>query len=52
MIVDYQILETITIEKMEVFVRDYIREGWEPIGGISCDGDWYQQAMIKRATTV
>jgi hypothetical protein len=48
---EYQIVKG-SEEKLHVFERrmnSFIRDGWEPIGGIACVGKGlYRQAMIRR----
>lgn len=34
-------------ELFEYLVNESIRDGWRPIGGVSCDGEAFYQAMIK-----
>jgi len=29
-------------------ITDLIREGWEPLGGVSVTGNCFYQAMVKR----
>lgn len=36
------------VKELEQSVNEYIKRGWEPIGGICCDGNKVFQAMIKR----
>jgi hypothetical protein len=36
---------------IESKVNQLIREGWQPQGGISVDGDMYYQAMVKKQPT-
>ena len=34
-------------ELFEHLVNESIKDGWKPIGGVSCDGEVFYQAMIK-----
>jgi hypothetical protein len=34
-------------ELFEYCVNESIKDGWRPIGGVSCDGEVFYQAMIK-----
>jgi hypothetical protein len=49
---DYQIVSGLTKNKLEELVRQQIKDGWEPIGGVAIAaevGDFceFWQAMIK-----
>lgn len=61
MIVDYLIAHAETREGLEAEVRAYLRDGWQPLGGVSVVGHltedrhgftamnwWYSQAMARR----
>lgn len=52
-ITDYIIVQEVYDAQMERSVNDHIKDGWQPLGGISVieneDGDKvYYQAMVKR----
>lgn len=48
----YQIVESNKTENLVEYVNNYIRGGWEPLGGICVDTTngsvFYYQAMIKK----
>lgn len=48
MIEDYQIVVAITLAKLQISVYEYLKYGWEPVGGVALSGGVYTQAMIKR----
>jgi hypothetical protein len=42
---DGNILEGVDL--FEYLVNESIKNGWKPIGGVSCDGEVFYQAMIR-----
>jgi hypothetical protein len=45
----YSKIEGKILEGSELFeyrINESIRDGWKPIGGVSCDGEVFYQAMI------
>jgi len=44
-IIAYMVLEGSTKELLEAAVKDALRKGWQPIGGVSVSGDKFYQAM-------
>jgi len=44
-VIAYMVLEGATRELLEAAVKDAIRKGWQPIGGIAVSGSMFYQAM-------
>ncbi len=47
-IIDYQLIRRTTKDGLVKAVKEAIYQGWEPQGGVSHDGRYYCQAVIKR----
>jgi hypothetical protein len=45
-VIAYSVLEGATKELLEAAVKEYIRKGWQPIGGIAVSGGIFFQAMV------
>jgi hypothetical protein len=46
---DYWILKAEKDHELAKEVREYIRKGWVPQGGVATDGIWFYQAVVKAA---
>jgi hypothetical protein len=44
---DYWILKAEKDHELAKEVREYIRKGWVPLGGVAAGGGWFYQAVIK-----
>lgn len=44
---DYTILTSVIVIGLSLEVQRHLLEGWQPIGGVSFDGQRYLQAMVK-----
>ena len=44
-VIAYMVLEGATKELLEAAVKDAIRKGWQPLGGVSVSGNIFYQAM-------
>jgi hypothetical protein len=44
-VIAYSVLEGATKELLEAAVKDAIRKGWQPIGGIAVSNGVFYQAM-------
>jgi hypothetical protein len=44
-VIAYMVLEGATKELLEAAVKEAIRKGWQPIGGIAVSGAMFYQAM-------
>lgn len=51
-VIDYGIIESDSFEELAEEVRNQLREGWEPQGGVCAfygnSKTWYVQALVKR----
>lgn len=46
---EYQIFKIASVDVMENKINSLIKEGWEPLGGVSGVGDEYLlQAMVRK----
>jgi hypothetical protein len=46
-VVDYFVVTSAIVMGLAVKVQQRLLEGWQPIGGVSFDGEQYLQAMVK-----
>ena len=46
-IVDYLVTSDVDLKKLELYVKDFIKSGYVPAGGISVFNSKYFQAMVK-----
>lgn len=48
-VIDYTVAYATDMSILELCVKRFIKEGWQPVGGISFtkEGDYYTQAMVK-----
>jgi hypothetical protein len=44
---EYKIIEANTLSLLQEFVNDHLRNGWEPVGGVSVGGGKFLQAIYK-----
>jgi len=44
-VIAYMVLEAATKDLLEAAVKDALRKGWQPIGGVSVSGTMFYQAM-------
>jgi hypothetical protein len=44
-VIAYMVLEGTTKQELEAAVKDAIRKGWQPIGGLAVSGNTFYQAM-------
>jgi hypothetical protein len=47
MMTDYQVVWNTSIVDLEIRVKELMKEGWEPLGGLSVFRDKFCQAMGK-----
>jgi hypothetical protein len=47
---DYWILKSEKDHDLAKEVREYIRKGWVPQGGVATNGGWLYQAVVKAAS--
>lgn len=45
--VDYIIVDAVSYPALALKVWRQLPKGWQPIGGVSFDGNQYLQAMVK-----
>lgn len=45
-VIAYIVLEAASRELLEVAVKDSLRKGWQPIGGVAIQGNVFYQAMV------
>lgn len=48
-VTDYRILENADHDELAKEVRDLIREGWRPQGGVACVSIWKEQGIWYQA---
>lgn len=47
-IVDYAVVQASSNNSLAARIRNYIQDGWQPLGGVSVDCDDYcHQAIVK-----
>ena len=50
---EYKIVTALSTALLEIYVKDYVKNGWKPTGGVAvrkggwADLDEYSQAMVK-----
>jgi len=44
---EYQVLESYNKYTLVDMVSEWIKDGWQPHGGVSCSKDLYAQAMVR-----
>ena len=44
---DYTAVRAVDVESLSMEVGWYVNDGWEPQGGIACDGTYCYQAMVR-----
>jgi hypothetical protein len=51
-VIDYDIVAAGDFAGLVMQIKGWIKKGWEPQGGVSCDEGLYFQAIVKRSTTL
>lgn len=46
-VVDYIVVTSVINSGLSVEVQQRLLKGWQPIGGVSFDGERYLQSMVK-----
>jgi hypothetical protein len=44
-VIAYMVLEGASRQELEAAVKDALRKGWQPIGGVAVSGGMFYQAM-------
>ena len=47
----YLVVQVTTLSGLEDAVNRYIKEGWEPLGGITVNSEGFYQAMVRERST-
>lgn len=50
-IIKYDIIEEMKINHFKKVINNYIKKGWQPLGGINFDSGFYYQVMILYKNT-
>jgi hypothetical protein len=51
-IVEYRVVSVVSVSKLQEAVGLYMKEGWQPLGGVSIStGSGYAQALVKYAAS-
>jgi hypothetical protein len=45
-VIAYMVLEGASKQELETAVKEAIRKGWQPIGGVAVSGNMLYQAMV------
>jgi hypothetical protein len=45
-VIAYMVLEAASKKELEAAVKDAIRKGWQPMGGVAVSANLFYQAMV------